>query len=265
MRDVLLSTIITLLLIFLAATTSSAQEAGPWNGKRAAVSLTYDDALDVHLDNAVPLLDSLSLKATFYLTGSFPGFKNRIVEWRATGQNGHELGNHTLFHPCLGGPGREWVQPDYDLNSFTPNRMVDEIEMTNVLLQTLDGRTERTFAYPCGDKTAGGSSYVDDIKDGFLATRGVQGGISTVTHTNLSNVPTYVISGQTGPELIKLVEQAMEQEGLVVFLFHGVGGGHNLNVSLEAHRQLLNFLKNNEQALWIAPMADIATFLNNSF
>ncbi|WP_421811544.1 hypothetical protein [Flagellimonas sp.] len=27
----------------------------PWQGKKAAVTLTYDDALNVHLDNVVPL------------------------------------------------------------------------------------------------------------------------------------------------------------------------------------------------------------------
>ncbi|MDR8393457.1 hypothetical protein NC796_20040 [Aliifodinibius sp. S!AR15-10] len=67
-----------------------------------------------------------------------------------------------------------------------------------------------------------------------------------------------MIDGRSGDEMIELVEQAMEKKGLVVFLFHGVGGGHDLNISLEAHRKLLQFLKQNEQDVWTAPMVDIA-------
>ena len=53
--------------------TNHAQSGPPWRGKTCAVVLTYDDAIDQHLDNAVPLLDSLGLKATFYITAySFP-------------------------------------------------------------------------------------------------------------------------------------------------------------------------------------------------
>jgi hypothetical protein len=44
----------------------------------------------------------------------------------------------------------------------------------------------------------------------------------------------------------------------LVFLFHGVGGGHNLNVGLKEHSQLLHFIKQNEKAIWVAPMVDVA-------
>ncbi|MDZ7691648.1 MAG: hypothetical protein U5K69_11075 [Balneolaceae bacterium] len=145
----------------------------------------------------------------------------------------------------------------------TEKRMVDEIRMTNVLLQTLDGCSTRTFAYPCGDTTAGDSSYIDDIKDIFPAARGVEGSISRIEEVDLYNTDTYVINSQSGDALIGLVKQAMSQNGLVVFLFQGVGGGHSLNVSLEAHRQLLQFLKQQEGHLWIAPMIDISAHVSN--
>ena len=53
----------------------------------------------------------------------------------------------------------------------------------------------------------------------------------------------------------------MEEKKLLVFLFHGVGGEHGLNVSLAAHRELLLFLKKHEQDIWIAPMVDVAKFI----
>jgi hypothetical protein len=43
-------------------------------------------------------------------------------------RNGHELGNHSLYHPCDGSlPGRSFVQADDDLSKYTVNRAVREI------------------------------------------------------------------------------------------------------------------------------------------
>ncbi|WP_395257498.1 polysaccharide deacetylase family protein [Halalkalibaculum sp. DA3122] len=248
-----------------ATLPAHAQNKADWNNRKAAVSLTYDDALAAQLENAVPLLDSLGLKATFYLSGYFEGFRNHTGAWGSVAEAGHELGNHTLYHPCQGGPGREWVQPDYDLRSYTVKRMADEIRMTNTLLSLLDDRpaSARTLAYPCGDTEAGDSSYVRAIKDNLVAARGVRDGIEQIGNIDLFNIDSYLISGQSGEELIELVQKAMDEHGLVVFLFHGVGGGHNLNVSLEAHRKLLHFLKEHEQELWIAPLIDIAEHVKN--
>src|SRR5258708_30408370 len=123
-----------------------------WHHKKCAVVLTYDDALNVDLDNAIPVFDSLNLKATFYLSGYSGVLNNWLNEWRAIAKKGHELGNHTLFHPCTGKrTGREFVTADYDLNNYSIRRMVDEIKMTNTLLNAIDRKTKTTFAYPCGD------------------------------------------------------------------------------------------------------------------
>lgn len=112
-----------------------------WNGKKCAVVLTYDDAYDEQLDNAVPVLDSLGLKATFYVTAFSKSVQTRLNDWKQLALNGHELGNHTLFHPCTGdAPGREFVPADYKLNNYTVKRMLDETRMTNVFLQALDGK-----------------------------------------------------------------------------------------------------------------------------
>ena len=136
---------------------SSAQS---WNGKKSAVVLTYDDALNVHLDNAIPVLDSLQVKGTFYLSGYFPGCRERIADWRKASVNGHELGNHTLFHPCNGNlPGRQWVSAENNLENYSITRIRNEVRMTNVFLAAIDGKMKRTFAYPCGDMKIKDSSY----------------------------------------------------------------------------------------------------------
>ena len=98
---------ITGLAFMLSPLIIAAQDAKPWNGRQAAVVITYDDGYAQQLDNALPLLDSLGLKATFYLSAYFPAVKDRLPEWKQAALRGHELGNHTLYHPCAGGQGRE--------------------------------------------------------------------------------------------------------------------------------------------------------------
>lgn len=255
-----------MLFVFLLHSSHGiAQNSGVWQGKQCAVVLTYDDALSVDLDNAIPALDSLGLKATFYLSGYSGTINTRLKDWRAVAAEGHELGNHTLFHPCTGSlPGRSFVTPDYDLNNYTVRRMTDEITMTNAMLKAMDGKTERTFAYPCGDTKIHDTSYIDAVKNQFVAARGTQPEMPAIDKVDLYNIGCYTINGQTGDELINLVKQAMEKHALLVFLFHGVGGGHSLNVSLPAHSQLLHFLKQHEQSIWVAPMLQVADYIRQN-
>jgi peptidoglycan/xylan/chitin deacetylase (PgdA/CDA1 family) len=258
-----MKTISCLLLTFIGF--NSLAQQGVWNGKKCAVVLTYDDALNVHLDNVVPLLDSLKLKATFYLSAAFPGCANRISDWRKAAAKGYELGNHSLFHPCIGDrPGREWVPTDYKLNNYSVKRMVDELRMTNVFLHALDGKKKRTFAYTCGDTKIGGVSFMDSLQNDFLAARTVNAGMPLLTETDKYNMPCYTINGQSGDELIALVKQAEQKGALLTFLFHGVGGEHSLNVSLEAHRQLLQYLKQKEKQIWITTALSMAEHVSKS-
>ena len=59
--------------------------AQTWNSKKAAVVLTYDDGLNVHIDNAATVLDSFGFKGTFYLPGNASALNNRIPEWKKNG------------------------------------------------------------------------------------------------------------------------------------------------------------------------------------
>src|ERR1700743_1520541 len=100
------------LLIVFSVVAAKAQNANTWNNKQCAVVLTYDDAIDIDLDNVVPALDSMKFKGTFYLIGSSPVVAKRMDEWRKVAKEGHELGNHALMHPCDGSlPGRTFVTP----------------------------------------------------------------------------------------------------------------------------------------------------------
>src|SRR5215475_4496057 len=70
------------------------------NGKRAAVSLSFDDVRTSQVDVGLALFKKLGVKVTFFVQPQ--GVEKRLQGWKAAVQDGHEIGNHTLTHPCTG-------------------------------------------------------------------------------------------------------------------------------------------------------------------
>jgi peptidoglycan-N-acetylglucosamine deacetylase len=251
---------IIFLLSFILPMSSIGQ---PWNGYPCAVVLTYDDGLNVHLDKVIPALDAAGLKGTFYAEGRAPSLHLRMDDWRKAAASGHELGNHTLFHPCAGSPpGRSFVSADFDLDTYTVRRITEELRVANTLLKAIDGKEKRTFAYTCGDRKAGDIDFTPQVKSLFPGARGVASKMESPESIDLYNVGAYMINGQTGEQMIGLVKEAQQKGLLLVFLFHGVGGEHNLDVSLEAHNQLVEYLKENRQNIWVPTMLEAVEFLD---
>lgn len=207
-------------------------------GQQLAVSLSYDDGLESQLDHAVPALDSFQLKASFYVLPNAPSLFHRMEEWRDLAARGHELGNHSIYHPCRRSlSDRDWVPLHHDLDRYSLEQMREELVTANTFLKALDGKTARTFTPPCGDMIPGKEEeYKIMLKELFVAYKG-QG-----AETGFS--VTYAPSEVSGQELIDYVREVPEGISLVNIIFHGVGGDY-LSVSSEAHAALLQFLSSN--------------------
>lgn len=248
------------LSLFLLLLTLSVAGQQTWKGgKKCVVCLTYDDAMDSQLDHAVPQLDKYGLKGTFYLKGSSPALYHRMEEWKAIAATGHELGNHTLFHPCSGKrfPGRERAR---DIDFYTIDQFLMEVSTTNTLLKGLDGKNRHTFAYTCGDKMVEGENMGNYLPKLVVAARGGAPGFPPKKELDLYHLPTFSCTGKTGDKMIELVKQAQEKNGLLILVFHGVGGGH-LMVEAEEHENLLRYLNENEADVWVAPVIEVADYL----
>jgi sialate O-acetylesterase len=63
-------------------------------------------------------------------------------------------------------------------------------------------------------------------------------------------VPSFMVQNVSGAELVAFAQKALDARGLAVFMFHGVGGGHDIDVSREAHRELVAWLAARRQAVW---------------
>lgn len=218
--------------------------------KQAAIVLTYDDALLSQLDNAVPQLEKAGLKATFFLTSDMD--YRTLPRWREVAKKGFELGNHTLYHPCL-------PTPDNPVSSatYTPWQMVREIEVMNWLLYAIDGKTKRTFAYPCTDTLAGGVSYVDTIRQYKSVRFARLGGdektavITDFDHLDTLRIPSLGLEdGSSADMLIRFVKSVQECGGMGIIMFHGIGGDY-ITTSADVHQQLLDYLVANEKSIWV--------------
>lgn len=252
-----MATNITLSLFGLGLALSSqltlaANQHFQWpNGAKAAVSLAYDDAVPSQLDNAIPALNKYGLKGSFYLTLGADTLTHRLADWRSAAANGHELGNHTLFHQCsASAPDRTWVQPENDLDKVSATQLAAQIRVGNSMLHAIDGKTERTFTTPCGDLKAGGTEYLPLVKKEFVAIKSAFGAIVPDMKTlDPYAVMVAVPVDVTGKELIAQVKAAAQQGTMINFTFHGIGGDH-LSVSTEAHEELLQYLADNKNTYW---------------
>ena len=156
-----------------------------------------------------------------------------------------------------------WVKPEYDLSKYSLGRIQDEIKMCNAFLKSIDGRDKRTFAFTCGHKKVAEGEFIQSLSDDFVAARSVRHEMHSFDEQKLLDIDCYSMVEQTGQQMIELVKQAQQSGKLLVFLFHGVGGEHALNVSSQAHSELLHYLKEQQNDIYIDTMLNVAEHIRH--
>jgi len=251
---------LTLLFLLLSYFTARAQDKITWpDHKKAVIVLTYDDALHSQLNVAIPQLDSVKLKGTFFLTGELNS--QTIPQWRKASKKGHELANHTVFHPCLSTDDNPMASEHY-----TVYRILHEIGVMNNFLFAVDGKSGRTYAYPCTETHVGGKDYVDSLRThGIIKYARIGGDANAVIidfkHLDPLQVPSYGLEDHTtADKLIAYVKKVKESGGMGVIMFHGVGGDY-ITTSAQAHRELLTYLKQNQKDIWITTFQEAMDYV----
>ena len=257
--------VISVFILSLACNFSLANDLTWPNGEKAAVTLSYRDSLSSQLEHAVPVLNKYGLKGAFYLALSSPDFHKHFSEWKKVATQGHELGNQTLYHPCSGSkPDRDWVLPYRDLDHYQLNEIVDEIKTANVFLHAIDGKTHRTFGFPCGENIAGGKDFWPEVKPLFSAMMvGPGEKITSMASVNIHKMTDWPVYDVTGKELIDYVKDAAENGTIANITFHGVGGDY-LKVSPKAHEQLVRYLADNQDVYWVDTFYNVTRYIDNA-
>lgn len=258
----------SLLSAFLATALASAQApvpapAFPWpDGRRAAVSLSFDDGRPSQMDAGLPVLNSLGLKVTFYVVPS--AIEKRQTAWRAAVQAGHEMGNHSLMHACTG--NFAWSRQKA-LEDYTLDRLDGELQKAGEEIKRITGVMPTTFAYPCGQtfvgRGAATASYVPLINKRFLVGRLWLGETANdPAFVDLSQVHAVSMDDKELPALLPMLETAIAQARWLVLAGHDIGdqpGPYTTRVSLL--RALAPYLQAPERHLWVAPVGTVAAWI----
>jgi peptidoglycan/xylan/chitin deacetylase (PgdA/CDA1 family) len=248
------------LSLILASSPALARRRTWPGGARAAVSLTYDDGLDSQLANAVPALNARGLKATFFLTKE--NMEARLSDWQAVAAAGHEIGDHTVSHPC-------------ELKAYSANRFArEEVDEAETFLDAGFGvDRQRVFAYPCGvidlgrgPQLASELRYIDVLRRRFAAARAADGDPNDPRQVGRDRyllhaiAPTYE---RDDPRLaLAYMRKALNWGFWAILIFHDIlprrlGDG---DTSIASHDLILDWVM--ARPIWCAPMRSVLRELN---
>lgn len=223
-----------------------------------AVSLTFDDAIPCHITRVAPILDAHGLRGTFYVNPRADWVANAAA-WRTVHADGHEIGNHTLSHPCSRNFGWNAAQ---GLEDMTLEEVEEDIRRgREALAAAIPAQTAHSFCYPCYQDFVGRGptrrSYVPIVTKYHTAARGRGETFNDPRHADLHYVWSYPCERMSGAEMIGLCEQAARSGGWAVLTFHGVGEAH-LMVGESDFTALCAHLAHHRARLWTATFLDAA-------
>ncbi len=234
------------------------------DGKRAAVSVTFDDARLTQADVGLPILNRFGVKGTFYV--SFQVLEQRLAQYREAVANGHEIGNHSLTHPCSG--NFDFARNNA-LEDYTLERMERELLDANAKIRELLGVEAVSFAYPCGQTFVGRGeamqSYVPLVAKHFLVGRRA--------FDEVPNDPGYIdLAMITGLDLDdapwdrvrQMIDETIEQQRWLVLLGHEVGEGGRQTVRTDTLEQICEYCTDAANGVWIDNVAVIGRYIKES-
>jgi len=230
-------------------------------GKRAAVSLSFDDSRLSQIDAGLAVLRKEGVKATFYVQA--PGVEKRLEGWKTAVADGHEIGNHTVTHPCTGNYpfSRNNALEDYDLK-----RMAKQMDENNQQIHKLLGVTPKDFAYPCGLKFVGRGrqtmSYVPLVAERFLSGRGyLDEAPNDPSFVDLPQAMGTPFDDLTFEQMKRLVDEAAQNGSWIIFVGHEMGSRAYQTTDLQALARLCEYLKDPANGIWLGTVEQIGTFV----
>ncbi len=231
------------------------------DGKRAAVSLTFDDARLTQVDNGHALLNKHGIKATFYLNPD--DMMRRLEGWKRAVKEGHEIGNHTLTHPCTGNFD---FSRQNALEDYTLDRMAAEIDGANDVIVKALGVKPKTFGYPCDQSSVGrgadSKSYVPLVAARFTTGRGWTG--------EASNDPAFcdlfqlVVTGsdeRSFAALKALVEEAAAQGRWLILCGHEIAAEGVQTTRTDALEALCAYLADPKNGIWTDTVSRVGDYV----
>lgn len=241
-----------------------AQSSFPWpEGKKAALSLSFDDGRASQVEIGRPLFQKLGAKATFYVV---PGsMQDQLQGWRGLLADGHEIGNHTVYHPCTG--NFAWSR-EKALENYTLTIMRQELLEANQRIVELLGVMPVSFAYTCGNTFVGRGrntqSYVPLIAELFESGRGwLNEAANDPVFADLALLQGIEMDGKDFERDIKpLVDAAVENGSWLLLAGHDIGEGGRQTTRTAMLEQLVEYVQRPESGIWLAPVGTVTNHIS---
>jgi len=231
------------------------------DGKRAAVSLTFDDARLSQVDRGLPILDTYGVKATFYVVPS--QVEQRLSGWKNALANGHEIGNHTAKHPCSG--NFSWSR-EKALENYSLAEMRRELDEASTAIKRQLGVKPTTFAYPCGQKFVGRGtsvrSYVPLVAERFIVGRGAYDEVGNDPNfCDLAQATGVSLDGLDFDQAKQLIDKAAAEGRWLIFFGHEIGPAGHQTVATSTLESVCRYAQDPANGLWIDTVETIGKYI----
>lgn len=234
----------------------------PWpEGKKMALSLTFDDARLSQIDKGIPLLDKYGVKGTFYVSPN--SMVQRVDGWKKAVKTGHDIGNHSLVHPCTGNFSwaRSRALEDYSLLS-----MKGELDSASIVIKQILGIEPVSFAYPCGQKFTGKGvntkSYIPVIASMFESGRGwLDEAANDPSYCDMAQLTGMELDGKSFDQILKLIESAKANGQWLVLAGHEMDVDGFQTSKLETLEAICKYVSDPANGVWIDNVHNIAAYI----
>jgi peptidoglycan/xylan/chitin deacetylase (PgdA/CDA1 family) len=231
------------------------------DNKRAALSLTFDDARPSQIDTGVDVLNRNGVKATFYLVPR--RVNERLDGWKRAAAEGHEIANHSRTHPCT---ANYRFSLDNALENYTEDRMAAELDGANSDLLGMLGVKPVSFAYPCGLTYFGRGentrSYIPLVAKRFLTGRGyLNESANDPKVCDFAYLMGTAFDDLPYEQMQKLVTAAANEGRWLIFVGHEIGRPAFQTTPADALDRLCKYAKDPANGIWVDTVANIATYV----
>lgn len=235
-----LATIIAIAAVSAGATSCkvNSEICRFYQGREAAVSLTFDDGISDHYTLVAPQLNRLGMQATFWINGAFIGQPDSYAErltWdqcREMQAAGHEISNHGWSHK--------------NLSQATEHEALLEMQRNDEAIERELGAKPITYCFAF-------NAFNDKLLD-----QAMQGRVGVRTYQEAQGQAN---SNSTPESLSAWLRRVIDAGEWGVTMSHGIHNGWD---QWEDERVLWSFFKelsSKRDSVWVGTFAQVASYV----
>ena len=201
------------------------------DGKKCAVSLTFDDSMKEHYTIVAPELEKRGFRGTFWMPAD-PQADTTHFTWaeaKEMSDNGHEMSNHSWSHPYL--------------TMISEEELIEQIRKNDEAILENIGKPSTTFCFPYN---AFNEKVLEKVMTGRIGAR----------------LKEFWLGGQHSPKeyLTKTVEDALAAGSWITGMTHGINYGYDCYTDPTEFTDFLDYLKSLEERIWVGTFRDVAAY-----